>query len=80
MFRVFEFSICKDPEFYGDVVASSKVTDETFLLCFGTRDPAFPVLSELRNMLSHVRKVRKMVKSGLVKFAGNQVIYCGVYC
>lgn len=63
-----------------DFIIESRVTGEVFLLLFESRDPEFPVFEELGRMISHIAEVRRWVKSGVIKFAGKQVIYCKVYC
>lgn len=62
-----------------DFVIESKVTGEVFLLLLESKDWRFPLLSELMRMMDHAEQVRQWVKDGVIKFAGNQVVYCKVY-
>lgn len=63
-----------------DFIIESRVTGEVFLLLLDSRDPEFPLTSELSRMRNHAAEIRKWLKSGAIKFAGKQVIYCNVYC
>lgn len=80
MTRIFEIIKNDNPEYKGDIVIGSRVTGEVFLLCFGTHDPSFPILSEIRKMVRHVSEVRRWVRAGAVQFIGKKVIYHEVYC
>lgn len=62
-----------------NLVIESRVTGEVFLLMLESKDPDFPLLRELAKMLYHVHEVREWVKDGIIKFAGDQVVYCKVY-
>lgn len=62
-----------------DFVVESLVTGEVFLLFFEDKSCDFRLFDELKRMIHHILEVRYMVKSGFIKFAGDQVIYCKVY-
>lgn len=62
-----------------DFIIESRVTGEVFLLLLESHEPDFPLLREIRKMVEHVRDVRQWVKDGLIKFAGEQVVYLKVY-
>ena len=63
-----------------DFVIESNVTGEAFLLLLENPDPSFPLSYELHRMFGHICEVRKWVKSGVIKFAGKQVVYTNSYC
>ena len=63
-----------------DFVIESNVTGEVFLLLLENPDPSFPLFYELHRMFVHVREIREWVKSGVIKFAGKQVVYTNSYC
>lgn len=63
-----------------DFIIESRVTGEVFLLLLESHEPEFPLFREVRKMVNHVREVRRWVKDGLIKFAGEQVVYLKVYC
>lgn len=74
------FEIAKREGRHGlDIIVESRVTGEVFLFLLDSRDPEFPLFDELKKMLGHVFEVRRWVKQGVIKFAGNQVIYSKVY-
>lgn len=62
-----------------DFIIESRVTGEVFFVLLESRDPTFPLFSEIRKMFDHVREVRQWVKDGIIKFAGEQVVYLKVY-
>lgn len=62
-----------------DFIIESRVTGEVFFLLLETPDPCFPLFEEVRKMFDHVREVRQWVKDGIIKFAGEQVVYLKVY-
>lgn len=78
MGRIFELVKCEGCRGL-DLIIESRVTGEVFLLLFDSKDPEFPIWSELVRMFDHVREVRSWVKSGYIEFAGKQVIYNKVY-
>ena len=63
-----------------DFIIESRVTGEVFLVLLESRDYRWPLFGEIRRMISHVREVRQWVKDGIIKFAGEQVVYLKVYC
>ena len=63
-----------------DFVIESNVTGEVFLLLLENPDPSFPLFYELHRMFVHVREIREWVRSGVIKFAGKQVVYTNSYC
>lgn len=62
-----------------DFIIESRVTGEVFLVLFESHEPGFPLLGEIRKMVEHVRDVRQWVKDGIIRFAGEQVVYLKVY-
>lgn len=62
-----------------DFIIESRVTGEVFFLLLESPDPGFPLFEEVRKMFDHVREVRQWVKDGIIKFAGEQVVYLKVY-
>lgn len=75
------FEIVKREGRHGlDIIVESRVTGEVFLLMLENPYPDFPLIGELRRMFEHIFEVRRWVKEGDIKFAGDQVIYCKVYC
>ena len=62
-----------------DFIIESRVTGEVFFLLLESPDPSFPLLRELRKMFDHIQEVRQWVKDGVIKFAGEQVVYLKVY-
>lgn len=62
-----------------DFIIESRVTGEVFFILLESREPEFPLFSEIRKMFDHVRDVRQWVKDGIIKFAGEQVVYLKVY-
>ena len=79
MGRIFEIVKREGPHGF-DFIVESRVTGEVFLLIMESRDPEFPLIGEIRRMINHIFEVRRWVKNGVIKFAGEQVIYCKVYC
>lgn len=77
--RKFFVIVNREGRFGLDLVVESRVTGEVFLLLFESRDPEFPILSEFFRMLDHAAQVRHWLKTGVIKFAGKQVVYCKVY-
>lgn len=74
------FEIVKRDGRHGlDLIIESRVTGEVFLLLLDSPDPYFPLFAELHRMVAHVREIRKWVKSGVIIFAGKQVVYNKVY-
>ena len=74
------FMIAKREGRYGlDFVIESRVTGEVFFVLLESIDPSFPLLDEIQKMFNHVREVRQWVKDGIIKFAGDQVVYLKVY-
>lgn len=62
-----------------DFVIESRVTGEVFLILLESKDRRFPLFWEICKMIDHIREVREWVRDGIIKFAGEQVIYCKVY-
>ena len=62
-----------------DFIIESRVTGEVFLILLDSPDSRFPLIYEVRNIFRHIREVREWVRSGVIKFAGKQVVYCKVY-
>ena len=62
-----------------DFVIESRVTGEVFLLLLESKDPRFPLFREVCKIFDHIRDVREWVRDGIIKFAGEQVVYCKVY-
>ena len=62
-----------------DFIIESRVTGEVFFLLLESPEPSFPLFSEIRRMFDHVHEMREWVRDGIIKFAGNQVVYCKVY-
>lgn len=60
-------------------IVQSHVTGEVFLLMLDDPDPEYPFFHEVWKMLYHICEVRQWVKSGVIKFAGNQVVYTNAY-
>lgn len=74
------FCIAKREGRHGlDFIVESRVTGEVFLLLLDSPDPHIPILEELHRMVEHIREVRAWLRDGVIKFAGNQVVYCKVY-
>lgn len=63
-----------------DLVLESRVTGEVFLLLLENPNEEFPLFYELRKVFNHIREVRRLVKDGVIKFAGSQVVYMKFYC
>lgn len=79
MGKFFEI-VCREGQHGLDFIIESRVTGEVFLLLLDNPDPRFPLFSEVCKMFRHISEVREWVKSGVIKFAGKQVVYCKVYC
>jgi hypothetical protein len=62
-----------------DFIIESRVTGEVFFVLLDSRDYRFPLFSEIRKMFEHVREIRQWIKDGIIKFAGEQVVYLKVY-
>lgn len=62
-----------------DFIIESRVTGEVFFILLESHEPEFPLFDEVRKMFNHVREVQQWVKDGIIKFAGEQVVYLKVY-
>lgn len=63
-----------------DFVIESRITGEVFLVLLDNPVSDFPVFEEVKKIIEHFFEVRRWVKAGDIKFAGDQVIYVHGYC